>query len=106
MCGCANDTAPVSFGTYSQDGPCGQINTDTLTLYRDTVQGVITTGGYKAVQSNARECQEAVKMLQDWMAVKKESGDECGYFRYAPVLQDLVKRILLSAVPNDPSSVT
>jgi hypothetical protein len=81
---------------YSQAGPCGQIASDTLTLYLSQIQCIRNGNAYSIAGTNEAECAVAAGVLLDWLYAKEQGADECPYFQSMPILQHLVTRIILS----------
>lgn len=99
MCDCL--TPVIHFGgntSHSQVEPCSQITTDTLMLYRMMVQCVQSKESYAPIGSNLKECSAAATVLENWMAAKAAGDDGCVYYQHMPVLQELIKRIILSGI--------
>lgn len=94
MCGCAGD---IPQGSSVKGEPCEQVTVEILNLYQSLVECVITKGEYAATKTNNTECAKAVAILQEWKeAISNNQG--CSYYHYFPVMQDLIKRIILSSI--------
>lgn len=88
--------APV----VDQGNPCSRVTIDTLELYKERIECIVKSGRYGEVPTSVEETTNAVNILSQWIEVKVHDPLSCEYMQYLSVMQDLVKRIILSAVCN------
>jgi hypothetical protein len=100
--GCGGGTASpmyVSAGRLiDSSNPCEVVTVETLNLYKWAVDCLVASGQYARSGCSEAETLSAKNILGDWILEKEANYQSCRYMEYHPIVQDLVKRIMLSGV--------
>lgn len=98
MCGCTPTVSTSTSSSKASVGPCGSVTADILATYIQVIKCVLDKSAYAQVSSNETECLAVYDTLNAWKELKEQDPLDCTYLHYMPIVQDLVKRIILSGV--------